>query len=163
MSRPSIDTKAFIEGCNKDPDTLIDGFFGDYRFLSNFHACPVWYEGDLYPTSENAYQAAKVEHLEDRRKFYYCPPKYARLAGRRVALRGDWEAIKVEVMRTVLVSKFSNPDLKQMLLDTGEVMLVEGNWWGDRFWGVCNGSGENTLGKLLMQLRDTLRKTPKEV
>jgi len=28
-----------------------------------------------------------------------------------------------------------------------------GNHWGDRYWGVCDGKGENNLGKIQMGIR----------
>ena len=40
-------------------DKQIKGFFGNYSWLSNFYECSVWFEGGSYPSSENAYQAAK--------------------------------------------------------------------------------------------------------
>jgi predicted NAD-dependent protein-ADP-ribosyltransferase YbiA (DUF1768 family) len=56
--------------------------------------------------------------------------------------------------------KFSHPELRQKLLDTGSCTLVEGNTWGDTFWGVCDGVGENHLGKLLMTIRADLESDP---
>jgi len=53
--------------------------------------------------------------------------------------------------------KFKQEDLKQMLLDTGDQELVEGNTWNDTFWGVCRGEGQNNLGKILMKVRMELR------
>jgi predicted NAD-dependent protein-ADP-ribosyltransferase YbiA (DUF1768 family) len=50
-----------------------------------------------------------------------------------------------------------NPRLQRMLLDTSDAELVEGNWWGDRFWGTFRGAGRNHLGKILMRVRDELR------
>ena len=35
--------------------------------------------------------------------------------------------------------------------------LVEGNKWGDQFWGMCRGYGLNRLGGILMQIRAELR------
>jgi predicted NAD-dependent protein-ADP-ribosyltransferase YbiA (DUF1768 family) len=56
--------------------------------------------------------------------------------------------------------KFSrNPELRVKLLNTGDLQLVEGNYWGDTFWGVCNGKGENHLGKILMRVRKELADT----
>jgi hypothetical protein len=74
--------------------------------------------------------------------------------GRAVDIRADWEKIKLNVMYTCLKLKFADPALKQKLLDTGSTQLVEGNWWGDVFWGVCNKKGQNHLGQLLMQVRN---------
>ena len=59
-------------------------------------------------------------------------------------------------MLTGLRYKFSNPDLKEKLLATGNEELVEGNWWGDQYWGICDGIGKNKLGKLLMKVRKEL-------
>lgn len=85
-------------------------------------------------------------------------PGQSKKAGSMVTLRSDWEDIKVfPVMYDLLVKKFGLPSLQSMLLATGESELVEGNTWSDHFWGVCNGTGENWLGKLLMLIRDELR------
>lgn len=84
-------------------------------------------------------------------------PLAAKRTGRVVLLRADWEEVKVEVMRAVLKAKFSDPELADALLATNDAELIEGNWWGDKFWGVCRGVGKNKLGQLLMQLRAELR------
>ena len=60
-------------------------------------------------------------------------------------------------MYKCLRSKFSAPELREKLLDTGDAELIEGNWWNDTTWGVCNGVGENRLGKLLMQIRAEIK------
>jgi predicted NAD-dependent protein-ADP-ribosyltransferase YbiA (DUF1768 family) len=57
-------------------------------------------------------------------------------------------------MRDLLRKKFRNPSLRQKLADTGTAKIIEGNYWGDTFWGECPvGNGENHLGKLLMEIR----------
>jgi predicted NAD-dependent protein-ADP-ribosyltransferase YbiA (DUF1768 family) len=53
--------------------------------------------------------------------------------------------------------KFKNEELAQLLIDTDDHELIEGNWWHDYFWGVCNGKGENHLGKILMDVREELK------
>jgi predicted NAD-dependent protein-ADP-ribosyltransferase YbiA (DUF1768 family) len=73
-----------------------------------------------------------------------------------VPIRSDWDEVKVEVMRALVRIKFST-DLQPHLLSTGEAELVEGNWWGDQFWGVCDGKGENWLGRILMETRAAFR------
>ena len=83
-------------------------------------------------------------------------PDLAKKMGRSVSLRPDWEDIKDDVMLEGLYRKFTNDELAEWLLDTGDEELVEGNWWGDRYWGVCNGIGQNKLGKLLMKVREEL-------
>ncbi|MCH7737275.1 MAG: NADAR family protein [Chloroflexi bacterium] len=61
-------------------------------------------------------------------------------------------------MLELLRDKFRDPVLRQMLLDTGDLELVEGNNWGDRFWGRVSGVGDNHLGRLLMQVRGECRR-----
>ena len=72
-------------------------------------------------------------------------------------LRPDWETEKISIMRALLRLKFADPALRAQLVATGVRPLVEGNRWGDRFWGVCGGNGQNMLGKLLMEIRAELR------
>lgn len=80
------------------------------------------------------------------------------MIGRGVWLRPGWEETKEEVMKVLLVQKFTRHlDLAQALLSTGEVELVEGNDWGDVYWGVCRGQGRNRLGHRLMEVRALLR------
>lgn len=137
----------------KMPDK-IDSFNGNYRFLSNFHPSKVTYDDVEYSTVEAAYQAAKTLNLSMRKKIRLADtPKKAKDLGRKVELRADWENIKLQVMETLLRQKFSQPDFKRALLNTKTSELIEGNWWGDVWWGVCNGRGENHLGKLLMKIR----------
>ena len=62
------------------------------------------------------------------------------------------------MMEMVLNAKFAqNPTLMKRLIDTGNEELVEGNTWGDHFWGVDE-FGANNLGKLLMKIRDAHQK-----
>ena len=71
-------------------------------------------------------------------------------------LRADWEDKKDKIMYDILEAKFSNKRLAQKLLATGNAKLVEGNTWGDTYWGACRGQGKNKLGKLLMKVRKKL-------
>lgn len=137
--------------------TKIDDFRGKYFFLSNFYSCMVEYEGKRYQSAEAAFQAAKTLDEHERSLFTELSPSQAKQRGRRIPLRDDWEDIKVQVMRDVCFAKFSqNESLKQRLLDTGDAMLEEGNNWGDTFWGIVAGYGENQLGKVLMGVRSAL-------
>ncbi len=130
------------------------GFFGEYRFLSNFHQCPVYFEGALYPSTENAFMAAKTLDINERIQFQNIEPKEAKTLGRQIKLRSDWESVKYDVMATVIFDKFyRNKTIRQKLIDTGEAYLEETNHWNDRIWGVCEGEGQNHLGKILMNIR----------
>lgn len=135
---------------------VIASFKGEHAFLSNFSPCPqgIVFEGIEYPTTEHAYQAAKTMNQAQRVRVRNLPTaSQAKKVGRHLDLREDWEEVKVSVMREVLEQKFTDPGLRAQLLATGETTLVEGNRWGDRYWGVSNGKGKNVLGLLLMALR----------
>ena len=152
LSKESFD--AFF-GPDFEPE--IYGFFNDYRFLSNFHLSPLEFGGVAYPSVEHAYQAVKTKDKEKREAIRVAEtPAIARKMGQDVVLREDWEEVKVPVMEALLRMKFKDPELKQKLIDTYPKPLVEDNWWGDEFWGVCKGRGMNMLGKLLMKIRDEM-------
>lgn len=145
--------------CVGPHDGVIDSFFGPYRFLSNFEPCTVEYEGMTYNCSEAAYQAAKTTDVSLRIAFTTMNGSKAKFAGQKLPIRADWNDVKVDVMYQIVKDKFSrNPELKEKLLSTGTLLLIEGNYWGDKFWGVCNGEGENHLGKILMRVRRELSK-----
>lgn len=141
-------------------DGVIDSFFAKYRFLSNFEPCTVVYDGMTYSCSEAAYQAAKTTDVSLRIAFTTMNGSKAKYAGQKLTLRPDWNDVKVDVMYEIVKDKFSrNPELRVKLLNTGNIELIEGNYWGDKFWGVCNGVGENHLGKILMRVRKELAET----
>lgn len=139
-------------------------FSGNHRFLSNFHPAIVEYEGVTYPSVEHAYQAAKSLDPEEREIIRSSGSAgMAKRLGRHATVREDWEDVKLEIMAELVYQKFSNDaDLTRKLLDTGDTVLVEGNWWGDRFWGVCNGIGYNHLGQILMAVRKSLEEERNE-
>ena len=140
-----------------DNAKAIRRFFGEYRFLSNFYPVCINMDGIEYPSVEHAYQAAKTVDRRERVAIAKCATAgEAKKLGQKCAIRPDWDAVKIEIMRGLLKKKFSYRRLKKALLDTGEAYLEEGNNWGDRFWGACNDIGENHLGKLLMEIRDEL-------
>lgn len=135
----------------------ITSFDGKYAWLSNFYPCRLCFGGLYFKSAEAAYQAAKCKDPLDRRAFQYMTAAEAKRAGQKVRLRTDWEYRKVEIMRKILMAKFQqNPDLEQSLMSTNNRHLEEGNHWGDAFWGVYKGRGENNLGKLLMKVRADL-------
>ena len=150
-------------------ENRIDRFKDDYAFLSNFYplTTPIPYTAVFpgkqlqtysFSTAEHAYVAAKTTDVKERAFTTTLPyPGQAKIHGRKLKLRDDWDAIKLMTMWEILLLKFNlNPDLKRKLIATGNAALVEGNWHGDKYWGVSNrdGEGENHLGRLLMELRD---------
>ncbi len=133
----------------------IDSFSGPYRFLSNFYPVRVSLDGVEHRSVEHAYEAAKTLSPMGRELIRTAPSAAAaKRLGKEVALRPDWPAVKRAVMLDLLRQKFSHKPLQELLLATGDTELVEGNHWGDEYWGVCQGKGLNWLGRLLMQVRD---------
>ena len=136
---------------------VIDRFRGEFDWLSNFFLCQVEFEGMNFSNVEAAFQAAKCLDMKERERFFGLSGGQAKRLGRRVELRSDWEEVKIEIMRQVLKSKFTqNSELREKLIATGDTELIEGNNWNDTFWGVCRGKGRNHLGKLLMEVRAEL-------
>ena len=145
-------------------------FRGKYFFLSNMYPCKVELNGLIFPSAEHAFQAAKCVNREDVEKILRCKTgKEAKIVGRKVKLREDWERIKDEVMYRVVKAKFNqNKDLAKKLIDTYPAILVEGNTWRDTYWGVdlfhkskrylYGYRGRNKLGEILMEVREELRK-----
>ena len=143
---------------------IISSFRGHYRFLSNFFPANIEFEGDLYPSAEHAYQAAKSKDRKYRERIRDCgAPGSAKALGQRVPLREDWEGVKLDIMLGILRSKFEQLYFRDLLLATCDAELKEGNNWGDRFWGVVDGKGQNHLGRLLMKVRDELRQKHEQV
>lgn len=137
---------------------MINSFKGEYFFLSNFYPVEILYKKQIFLCVEAAYQASKFTDPKIQSNFLNKSgsdsKKLAKLHNKYI--RSDWDTRKVSVMEELLRIKFSNTLLRTRLLDTEGEELVEGNWWGDTFWGVCNGEGENHLGKLLMKIRKDL-------
>lgn len=140
----------------------IKGFFGPYRFLSNFQLCEIYFEGEIYPSTECAYQAAKV--LKSfRKEFTTCSAAESKKLWKKFPslykTAQDWDSAKDDIMMRVVSHKFlEDKNLRQKLVETGDKYLEELNWWSDTHWGVdIILGGENNLGKLLMKVRDLVK------
>lgn len=132
---------------------------GKYRFLSNFWSCVLEWDGVVYSSVENAYQACKCANPYDRAKFLYIKASEAKRLGRIIPIRANWNDLRLDIMLRLVRRKFEDPKLASLLLETGAEEIQEGNWWGDTFWGTVNGVGENHLGLILMQVRDEVKVT----
>mgnify|MGYP001427527564 CR=1 FL=1 len=134
-----------------------------YGRFSNFSRHGVDLDGVWWPTTEHYFQAQKFAGTScaDRIR-EVSSPKQAADMGRshEMPLRADWEQMKDEVMLKAVQRKFElHPEIRKVLLSTGEEELVE-NAPGDYYWGCgADGSGRNQLGKTLMQVRATLRQS----
>jgi ribA/ribD-fused uncharacterized protein len=140
---------------------VVESFYVDgvHTPLSNFYSWRMAVDGFEYDTVEHYFQCMKAASVEDAENIRTATtPGEAKRLGRRCKMRQDWEAIKIPVMRRALLHKFElNNEMGEYLLATGDAWLVEGNTWGDRFWGAVNGVGDNWLGTLLMARRAELR------
>lgn len=137
---------------------MIDKFSGDHEFLSNFYPHPFYIYGLRFATVEHAFQAYKMTNAKDARLVYEQPtPGLAKRLARSLPKRDDWEQIKNRVMYECCREKFYDPHLGRLLQATCDEELVEGNTWGDHYWGVCKGVGQNHLGQILMRIRTELR------
>jgi len=137
-------------------------FGGRQHPFSNYYPAPTVYDGMAFSTSEAAFQSAKTHDADARRAFINIDPGKAKRDGRSLSLRPDWEQVKYQVMLDVLSSKFQDPVLRQMLLDTGDRLIIEDTTgWHDNEWGDCHCekcryiAGRNMLGKALMEIRST--------
>lgn len=126
-------------------------FRNKYAFLSNFHFSPITIGNYCFNNAEAAYQALKCKGHEQR--FVGLNAKAAKALGRALPMQEGWNDKRIDAMRFVLQQKFSNPELMAQLQQV-QGHIQEDNCWNDTFWGVCNGVGENHLGKLLMEIRD---------
>lgn len=136
-----------------------------YGAFSNLYRREVEFEGEVFSTSEHAYQAGKARKPEVK-KWLMASPSPSLLA---MAAHGlyywdvapGWSTTKFDRMKNVLRAKFTqHEDLRELLLLTGDARLVESATVDNevnRTWGEVNGVGRNMLGKLLMEIRDELR------
>lgn len=137
---------------------IIQQFSDEYEFLSNFCFSKITYDGLEYLSAESAYQAQKTLDLEKRKQFQLYLPSRAKRHGRKLKLRPDWEQVKDKIMYEIVLAKFTqNDSLRIALLSTTDSELIEGNTWGDTYWGVYKGQGQNKLGKILMDVRHQLQ------
>ena len=153
---------------------MIDSFTGRWNFLSNFFPVEIEHQGIKYPSVEHYYVAMKVKNDQqiDGKYIGYVDcreliskiktPGEAGRFGRTLKIRKDWDNVKFDVMLWGVREKFKKEELKEMLLNTGDQQLIEGNFWNDTYWGVCKGVGENNLGKILMRVREEVKNLNKK-
>jgi len=152
-----------------DQHGVIPEFRGEYYFLSNYSTALFQWRGVVFNSGEQAFAYAKTFFAKDsdleaqyqRRILAASAPGDAKKLGRQCPIHVDeWDENKVRLMREIVHAKFSTSttNLVGPLLNTGSKMLVEGNDWGDSFWGRCKNAegqmvGFNTLGVILMEER----------
>lgn len=137
----------------------------EYGCFSNFSSHSIKLDGKVWKTTEHYFQAQKFSGVKDGQKHMNdvylakTPGRAARIGrDRQRPLRRDWESVKDEVMYRAVYAKFTqNEELKEILLGTGDAVLVE-HTEKDSYWGDGgDGSGRNQLGKTLMRVRDEIK------
>lgn len=131
-----------------------------YGEFSNFAPFPFSDGETIWPTSEHYFQAQKFLDKAIQEKIRNLEsPMAAALEGRNRnnPLRADWEDVKDDVMRYAVLEKFrQNPSLQSLLISTGDAEIIE-HTTNDSYWADGgDGKGKNKLGKILMEVRDSL-------
>lgn len=148
------------------PDTDKQVFFYEQNFyvLSNFSAFTLQWRGHRFDTSEAAYHWEKFVSMPegdpicDAIRFAPSAHQAFKIAEEwKSRRRRDWDAVKVDVMRAILIAKANQHEyVRSKLLATGNRELIEDSWRDD-FWGWGpNRDGQNILGKLWMEVRAML-------
>ena len=139
---------------------MIEEFRGKTKWLSNFSPVKIVIDGIEYPSTEHAYMSAKCANPTWKK---VCANEtitcgQIKFLGSTVKLVDNWNDIKLGVMTECVNQKFAQQPYRDLLLATGDQFLQEGNNWGDLIWGVDieTGEGQNLLGKLIMEFRETL-------
>ena len=133
----------------------------DYGWLSNSAPYPIFLESKMWYTAEHYFQTQKFydETVQKEILRTRSAVEVIRIASSpKLRVRRDWYKVKVDFMLTAVRAKFTQiPDLKKLLLNTGDAVLIE-HTADDSYWGDGgDGSGKNMLGMILMDIRDELR------
>lgn len=155
--------------------SMITAFTGPHACLSNFYPSKIVMDGNEFPTAEHAFQAAKATSAADFQKIQAAStPAFAKAAGRKIAIRPDWDQVKREIMLRILMIKFERGFSRDHLIETNGWHLVEANTWHDTYWGAVSCSpegiegvpliwtgghplaGHNWLGRELMMVRTVI-------
>lgn len=148
---------------------VILAFRDEFNFMSNFAACKVTLPAEEglpameFDSTEQAYMAWKTTDLAMRAKIQGMTPGEAKEETHKqdFPTRADYNdegriAIMLELNRQKYSSR--NPELREKLIATGDAVLIEGNTWGDTFFGFAYDKcyGENHLGRILMKVRQEI-------
>ena len=158
---------------------------GPYASFSNYFVRPVVVGGLEWKSSEAAYQAqkfmsnypgyaytifcARTPHMAKYLATMRMEERYAWQENLNteihmaqsigVTKRPDWDTVKDQVMYEIVLAKFQqHDDLRATLLATGDEIIAETSPY-DNYWGLgSDGTGQNKLGRILMQVRSLLKK-----
>ena len=128
-----------------------------YGCFSNFAPYPVVIDGKLWTTTEHYYQAQKFIGTEYEEKIReVIAPFRAKAMAKKEGMpkRKDWFDVKFDVMMIAVKAKFDqHENLRDILISTGNAILIEHTEL-DLYWGDGgDGSGRSRLGEALMKIR----------
>ena len=140
---------------------ILRGFFGRSAWLGNSYPVGFRIGGMTWKSVDHFVFANRAIKEGDREAVRLAEtPVGARNVSKEIRWRPDWKEADAENMEAAVEAKFmQNVDLGRRLLCTRDTELIHENRWGDKLWGICNGEGENLLGKLLMEIREKLEKS----
>ena len=130
-----------------------------HGYMSNFYRSRIFLGGKWWETTEHYYQAMKTKNLDEQEMVRHAKtPKQARDLGQTISYDDQFDSRRYSVMKECVLAKFvQHADLRSYLLATGDEELIEDSPV-DYFWGCgADGSGQNMLGKVLMEIRSELR------
>ena len=135
-----------------------------YGCFSNFSNHGFELDGKYWKSSEHYFQAQKfagTPYAEEVRSAKTPMDAAKKGHDRTIPLRNDWELIKKVIMKEAVLKKFlAHSDIRDLLIATGDQEIVE-ETTDDYYWGCGqNGTGGNALGKILMDVRGVLSKSP---
>ncbi|EFM09169.1 conserved hypothetical protein [Paenibacillus curdlanolyticus YK9] len=128
-----------------------------YGCFSNFSKHPIELNNKRWATVEHYFQAMKFENTSFEEEIRLLrTPMEAAIAGRdrNKPLRKDWEEMKEIIMRRAIEAKCEQHEsVRDILVSTGNCLLIE-HTKNDSYWADGgDGSGQNKLGQLLMEVR----------
>jgi len=127
--------------------------------MGNFFKARFFIYGRWWSFVEAPYQAQKTFIQEEQDAIWaVVKANDSRLLGQKVTMRPDWDQVKRQVMKECVLAKFlQHPDLRKQLMETGDELLIE-NSPVDWYWGCgADGTGQNVLGQVLMEVRRELK------
>ena len=133
-----------------------------YSCFYNFSPHPFHLDERKWMTLEHYFQAQKFANTVYYDKIFSAKTaKEAHSLGRsrKAPLRQDWESVKDDIMRRALRAKFTqNEEIRNELLATNGQLIVHKTSF-ENYWGCGqDNTGQNRLGKLLVELRNELTK-----
>lgn len=142
---------------------VINEFEGKYKFLSNSFTPNnykgIRYKGKIYKTVQHAYRLLKLKNAKQLRKSFLLRNPSKPISKTEIDW---WFDISSNILLDLVRIKFSDPELRDLLLETGDKLIRYTSDCGDGFYGIesiATIRQRACFGKILMLVRQELRKT----